>query len=75
MQVESSYALIPFNRDIFSLAPPKEAFQAHLNAQDRPQAGLRFLGSKTRETNWSYDPEGRSLQARPMSGALIDLYV
>ena len=75
MQVESAYALVPFSRDVFSLAPPQKAFSVNLNSQERPQAGLRFLGSKNRETHWSYDPDGRNLQARPMPGALIDLYV
>lgn len=75
MQVESAYALVPFSRDVFSLTPPREVFPVHLNSQERSQAGLRFLGSKTRETHWSYDLDGRSLQIRPLPGALVDLYV
>jgi hypothetical protein len=75
MQVESAYALIPFARDVSYLTPAREAFIVNLNSQERSQAGLRFLGSKTHETHWSYNGEGRTLQARPYPGALIDLYI
>jgi hypothetical protein len=75
MQVESSYALIPLSRNTYPLAPAKEAFVVNLTSQERSQTGLRFLGSKTRETHWSYNPEGQSLHARPLPGTLIDIYV